>query len=190
MRHIDVDKVPPMRWRNGGGATRELVAVPAGDDWRIRLSVADINHDGPFSAFPGVNRWFAVIDGPGVVLDLPGGARTLTPSDAPIRFDGADAPPCRLLGGPVRALNLMLRGVGGTMCRAGSSIDPAFTWPWRAVIELAPAVSAPVDGRPAVTPSLWIDLPGGPLAPGLRGPRCLWVGADDADAGAAERAGT
>ena len=56
----------PQPWRNGGGVTRELLAGRT-EDWSVRLSVADIERDGPFSAFAGVDRWFAVLSGAGVV---------------------------------------------------------------------------------------------------------------------------
>ena len=45
------------RWRNGLGWTREILRLPAqGDDWALRLSVAEIEQDAAFSAFPGVER--------------------------------------------------------------------------------------------------------------------------------------
>ena len=65
---------PPQPWRNGGGVTRELLAWPQAADWRLRVSVADIERDGPFSPFPGVDRWFAVIEGDGVELRCRTGA--------------------------------------------------------------------------------------------------------------------
>ena len=46
-RVIRVDAIQPQRWRNGGGWTRELLAVPDAENWRIRVSVADIESDGP-----------------------------------------------------------------------------------------------------------------------------------------------
>jgi hypothetical protein len=105
---------PAQSWRNGGGVTHELLAAPAGP-WRWRLSVATIAADGPFSAFPGVERWFTVIEGHGVELALGGAPRALRLGDPPLRFDGAAAPGCRLLDGPTRDLNLMLRGVAGRL---------------------------------------------------------------------------
>jgi len=109
-RLVGVDDVIAQPWRNGGGRTRELLAWPSADDWRLRISVADIDADGPFSAFPGVERWFAVIDGAGVVLRFGHGERRVVAGDAPLRFDGAAAPECLLIAGPTRDLNLMLRG--------------------------------------------------------------------------------
>lgn len=111
---IAVDRIAPQRWRNGGGATRELWVWPSeGQAWQCRISVADIDADGPFSSFPGIERWFAVVEGDGVVLALPGERRLLDPSSGPIRFDGADAPGCSLQGGPTRDLNLMVRRDAG-----------------------------------------------------------------------------
>jgi uncharacterized protein len=51
--------VPAQPWRNGGGVTRTLLARPRGDAWQVRVSVADVAVNGPFSRFPGVERWFA-----------------------------------------------------------------------------------------------------------------------------------
>jgi len=115
---IALDTVRPQPWRNGGGVTRELVAWPSRDDWRVRVSVADIDADGPFSVLDGVVRWFAVVEGAGVVLDFGGVEQRLLCTDAPIRFDGGSAPTCRLIEGRTRDLNLMLRGASGAMARA------------------------------------------------------------------------
>jgi environmental stress-induced protein Ves len=104
---------PFVPWRNGCGRTRELLSWPSAADWQVRVSVAEIEADGPFSAFAGIDRCFAVLDGAGVVLALPGGDRRLTPGDGAAAFPGEAAPMCRLLDGPTRDLNLMVRrGVG------------------------------------------------------------------------------
>ena len=117
---INALDIVPQAWRNGGGQTRELwVWPPAGskghDDWRLRISLADITQDGPFSAFEGVARWFTVVSGAGVVLTLPGGPLSLRPGDAPLAFEGAIAPACSLLAGPTQDLNLMTRHGQGFM---------------------------------------------------------------------------
>jgi environmental stress-induced protein Ves len=110
---IRCDQVEPQAWRNGGGHTRELLAWPGREDWRLRISVADIDRDGPFSPYPGIDRWFAVVEGAGVRLQLPGGARSIDTDSAPLHFHGEDAPGCDLLDGPTRDLNLMVqRGQG------------------------------------------------------------------------------
>lgn len=136
---IHSDAVAPQPWRNGGGRTRELLAWPPGVPWRLRVSVADIDADGPFSAFPGVTRWFAVLDGAGVALTLGPAEHRLTPASAPVAFDGAAAPGCRLLDGPTRDLNLMLRGVRGTLQRAAPGVAWAEPWPWRGVFSAGAA---------------------------------------------------
>lgn len=126
---VNADEIAPVPWKNGGGLTRELLRWPPADTgtaahdlqsppWTLRLSLADITRDGPFSPFPGVVRWFCVLEGDGVELALPAGAQQLRPGDAPLRFDGADAPGCRLLGGPTRDLNLMLQGADGALVAA------------------------------------------------------------------------
>ena len=97
-------------WRNGGGVTRELVAWPIGGaDWTWRISVAEVATSGPFSRFEGVQRWFAVLSGNGVSLQLAGTEHRLTAASAPLQFDGGVAVDCRLLDGPTQDLNLMVR---------------------------------------------------------------------------------
>lgn len=124
-----LDDLAPVAWRNGGGRTRELLAWPAAAAWSLRLSVARIERDGPFSAYPGVERWFAVVSGAGVDLHWPGGRlERCRRGDRPLRFDGGEAPEARLAGGPTEDLNLMLgAGSAGWMLRAepGSHAPPA-----------------------------------------------------------------
>jgi environmental stress-induced protein Ves len=112
MRIVELDRVAPLPWRNGRGHTRELHTWPpdAGPDgWRLRISVADIDTDASFSTFPGVERWFAVLEGAGVALDIDGTTKQLGADDAPLRFAGEAAVQARLVAGPTRDLNLMLR---------------------------------------------------------------------------------
>ncbi len=107
MHTVAAPDVAPQRWKNGGGLTRELLAWPSPADWQLRISVADIEADGPFSAFPGIVRHFAVLEGDGVELRFAGRICRVAPDDGMLRFDGAEAPDCRLLGGPTRDLNVM-----------------------------------------------------------------------------------
>jgi environmental stress-induced protein Ves len=48
-----------------------------------------------------------------MVLQLPGGEETVARDGAPLTFDGALAPMCRLLDGATRDLNLMSRRAFG-----------------------------------------------------------------------------
>ena len=114
---IEAGQVPAQPWRNGGGQTRELLTRPAGDAWQIRVSRADIDQDGPFSAYPQVDRWFAVLQGRGVELQFAQHTCTLGMDDEALQFDGALAPGCRLVAGPTQDLNLMLRGATGLLQR-------------------------------------------------------------------------
>ncbi|MCE2667350.1 MAG: HutD family protein [Limnohabitans sp.] len=68
---IRLQDTPVSPWKNGGGTTQSLVCWPSPSDWVFRMSVARIDSDGPFSEFKGVDRWFAVLSGEGVVLQFP-----------------------------------------------------------------------------------------------------------------------
>lgn len=132
---VTVDSAPAQRWRNGGGNTRELLAWPAADGWLVRVSVADIAADGPFSPFAGVDRRFAVIEGGGVSLRFGDRCETLALGGPPLAFDGAQAPDCTLLDGATRDLNLMTRrdaGQGG-MLRAEAGAEWHSAAGWRAL---------------------------------------------------------
>ena len=111
---VQAHSVIPQPWRNGGGSTRELLTRPAGArSWGLRISVADVEQEGPFSSFPGVQRWFAVLSGAGVHLRIGASEHLLDSSHDPLHFAG-DAPAhCRLVDGATRDLNLMhARGTG------------------------------------------------------------------------------
>ena len=103
--------VAPQPWKNGGGVTRELLALPAGRDWRVRdwrvrVSVADVASDGDFSSFAGV------------VLTVDGREHRCTrDDDEALAFAGDARTSCRLIDGATRDLNLMLRGVRGALAR-------------------------------------------------------------------------
>jgi hypothetical protein len=122
MTLVRLDEVPAQPWRNGGGSTRELLAWPDASRWKARISVAEVAADGPFSVFPGVQRWFAVLEGRGVELAIDGRRARVTRGAAPIGFSGGAATVCRLLGGPTRDLNLMLRDLAGGMEPAGDGV--------------------------------------------------------------------
>jgi environmental stress-induced protein Ves len=118
---IHLDDVQAAPWRNGGGMTRELAAWPAQGEWQWRMSVAEVWANGPFSCFDGVTRWFAVLQGAGVVLnvrtpsdsgEVGASEHHLTVQEPPLCFDGAAATDCQLISGPTRDFNLMVRNSG------------------------------------------------------------------------------
>lgn len=155
---VEADALAPQPWKNGGGRTRELLREPAAGDWRLRLSLADIDADGPFSAFPGVERWFVVLEGEGVALQFGDRLQVLRPGDAPLRFDGGEAPHCRLLGGPTRDLNLMLQGLAGEL-RPAAPGDPAPAWPRRGFFAAATrTLHWPFAGAAAPASGWWVGV--------------------------------
>lgn len=113
MHKISLTAAPRMPWKNGGGETIELAVAPPGaglDDFDWRISCARVAAGGPFSAFPGVDRSLAVLDGAGLRLACGDGAtHSLTVDSAPLAFAGELAVEATLLGGPVGDFNLMTR---------------------------------------------------------------------------------
>lgn len=106
LRSVDHRK---MRWLNGGGWTREIVAWPSRDDWKWRVSVADIESDGPFSALPGVDRSIAMLSGNGFALTTSLGTVAILRQCELFEFSGDESTMCTLVDGAVQDLNLMVR---------------------------------------------------------------------------------
>ncbi|MFI6983757.1 HutD family protein [Embleya sp. NPDC050154] len=109
---FDVESLPVGRWRNGGGDTREIAtqaaADPADFDWRA--SIATISADGPFSAFPGVDRTITLLAGGGVRLVGDDGLdHRLDRTGEPFAFSGESAVRATVLGAGTRVLNIMTR---------------------------------------------------------------------------------
>ncbi|PLQ01452.1 HutD/Ves family protein [Cupriavidus pauculus] len=109
-----LDAIAPTPWKNGGGTTREIAVWPPGAgmdtfDWRI--SVADIATDGPFSAFPGIDRQIVLIDGAGVHLQAHDDSfcHKLVRVGEPFAFSGDTAIHAALVDGPTRDFNVMTR---------------------------------------------------------------------------------
>jgi environmental stress-induced protein Ves len=176
---IQLANCAPQPWSNGGGQTRELITWPRAQGWTVRVSIAAIERAGPFSAYPGVERWLAVIEGDGVALALPRGEVTLTASDSPVHFSGAAAPGCRLVNGASQDLNLMVRQAGaragmrragvGTVCDGGAA--------WRALYVADSAVLDIEGATEAVAAGtlLWSDSRDGAPWQLRQGGRAWWM---------------
>ena len=99
----------PMPWANGGGTTWEVARDPADPtaEFIWRISVAEIDGDGPFSNLPDIDRVFTLASSAPIELQVNGAvqrARFATP----IRFCGEDAVSCTTAGAAT-ALNVMTR---------------------------------------------------------------------------------
>lgn len=116
---FSLDRLAAQPWRNGRGATREIVCWPegSGDAFDWRLSLATLEGDAPFSSFVGVERWFAIVSGGPVELRMSSSAHGPQPprclrlgtADPACRFDGASAVQALVPPSGAQALNLMLR---------------------------------------------------------------------------------
>ncbi|MBA0388236.1 HutD family protein [Stenotrophomonas maltophilia] len=97
------------RWRNGLGWTREILRLPAqGNDWALRLSVAEIELDAAFSAFPGVERELVLLQGNGVRLRFEDGrVAEVLPPHGRVRFAGEETLHGELVDGTTHDFNLM-----------------------------------------------------------------------------------
>jgi environmental stress-induced protein Ves len=98
-------------WKNGLGSTLEVAtdAAAPGGEWTWRLSIADVPARAPFSAFPGIDRFIACLEGPGLDLERPAGVQRAPSAGEALAFPGEEAVTGVPLGPGVRDVNLMLR---------------------------------------------------------------------------------
>lgn len=113
LRHLPAVSHQRTHWKNGGGWTTELAIEPVtadlNDDFDWRVSIADIEQDGPFSLFPGVERDLFLLEGKGMILDIDGVEQCLDQPLQRVHFSGDARVDCRLLDGPTRDFNVMVR---------------------------------------------------------------------------------
>lgn len=145
-------QLPATPWKNGGGTTQEVVCHPAGADlssfaWRV--SIAQITSNGPFSAFPGIDRVITLLHGDGVQLLAQDGSvnHRLDQSLAPFAFSGDVALDCTLLGGPSHDFNVMTRR-GAVQARVHIANAQAVQVPSISGVLLARAGSWQITGLP------------------------------------------
>lgn len=119
LRAIPANEYRRVRWRNGQGWTREIATgvmpearrdAALADDWDWRLSIAEIEQDGPFSAFAGCDRVLVLLTGHGMRLAFADAAAVeLLPPHGRLAFAGEQAVQCALLDGPTTDFNAIVR---------------------------------------------------------------------------------
>lgn len=111
---FDLRRIEPQPWKNGAGVTREIAVGPRGAgaaDFDWRFSLAEVECDAPFSAFPGIDRCIALLRGAGMRLRSERGEldHRLDQPLVPFHFSG-DAPlSATLFDGASSDFNVMTR---------------------------------------------------------------------------------
>ena len=100
-----------MPWRNGRGFTLEIAREPSrGEDFAWRLSLADIERDGEFSAYPGYRRALVLVAGSSLHLIFRGhGNCFLNPTRRGARFEGEWKTRCAVPEGRCTDVSLIVR---------------------------------------------------------------------------------
>jgi len=109
---FDLRTITPQPWKNGAGLTREIAfGGPSAAEFDWRISVAEVTHDAPFSAFPGIDRCITLLQGAGMRLRAADGRvdHALIEPLTPFRFSGDVALTATLLGGACNDFNVMTR---------------------------------------------------------------------------------
>jgi uncharacterized protein len=97
-------------WKNGGGVTRDIMVSPPGaslDTFDWRLSLAQVDRDGPFSRFDNVDRTLVLLSG---AMTLHEGDRRIDLArNEPFAFEGERAIEATVGGGSTLDFNVMTR---------------------------------------------------------------------------------
>ena len=112
MRVVRDAETTRTRWANDGGWTREIAREPAdGAPFEWRVSVADVESDGPFSVFDGYDRALVLLSGAGMDLHFAdtGAITALRPEDPRARFAGDTPVAAALVDGPTTDFYLIWR---------------------------------------------------------------------------------
>lgn len=105
---IPPEQQPMVRWRNGGGSTREIVRIGPESGYAWRASLARVDASGPFSAFPGYRRFSCLVDGGPLSLHWEDGRHLdLAPRLRAHAYAGAPAPVGRLESEAAWVFNLI-----------------------------------------------------------------------------------
>lgn len=135
MKLITKEQFKVMLWKNGAGTTTELYRVPHDNDFFIRISIANVESDGPFSIFSGVQRHLMILSGNGIDLKFKDSSVSLT-TDSPVySFSGEENIYCTLKNGKVTDFNVMINASFGTAVvnknSYGESFDELFIYDLR-----------------------------------------------------------
>lgn len=108
IRPADYRRVP---WKNGGGITQDVLLLPddaSHDDFDVRISLAPIVEEGPFSSFPGIDRHITRLSRAPLSLAFAQETRELKRLE-PLYFDSVQQPRSVLPDGPAQVINVMTR---------------------------------------------------------------------------------
>ncbi len=115
-------------WANGAGTTTVILREPDDTRWVVRVSVAMVEHDGPFSELAGTRRTLVPLDAP-MTLRLADGRELHAPRFGTLHFEGSPAPTGILPEGATRDFNLMLRAGARGEALARTLADAMFLAP-------------------------------------------------------------
>ncbi|MEO7067629.1 MAG: HutD family protein [Rhodanobacter sp.] len=110
---IHLQDCPEQPWKNGLGSTREIAVQPSDTNseaflWRV--SIAAVDTAAPFSQFQGIDRHIALLSGNGFSMKLDDSqTHELVKPFEPFAFAGEAIVAVKLVDGPTRDFNLMVR---------------------------------------------------------------------------------
>ena len=108
--HLTLIDYRTMPWANGLGKTVELINRVDDGNLLWRLSMATITEDGPFSAFPGIERNLTIFSGEGFdLVEDDSGFQYSASLLTPVTFSGDTPVTAKNVVAPCEGFNVMTR---------------------------------------------------------------------------------
>jgi hypothetical protein len=109
LNFVQLTDCPFIAWKNNGGVTQELYKTGE-DPFHVRISVAKVTSDGPFSIFPDHDRVLILLKG-NLRLNISGVESELNPYE-PLFFSGTEIISSKLVNEVVSDFNVItLKGL-------------------------------------------------------------------------------
>jgi environmental stress-induced protein Ves len=111
IQRFDLNEIAAQPWKNGAGTTREIARDGPPETFNWRLSLAQVEHDAPFSAYRGIDRCIVLMSGAGMQLRADDGGidHRLDAPLVPFHFSGDAALTATLIDGASSDFNVMTR---------------------------------------------------------------------------------
>ncbi|HEX5489284.1 MAG TPA: HutD family protein [Rhodanobacteraceae bacterium] len=154
-------------WANGTGHTTVVLREPDSADWTVRISVANVERDGPFSELPDTRRALVPLDAT-MTLRFPDGSERRAARLGVLHFEGSPAPFGVLSEGPTRDFNLMLRGTSLGEVFARTLVDSMLLSTGPDIRWLVYVVAGRATLRAGTAPGLTLDPRDAVLVPADR----------------------
>lgn len=114
LHFLPADQRKALPWKNGKGQAHEVAISPPGSDFSSlkfswRLSIATVAEAGPFSNFPGYDRWITPLEEKSLLLRIGKQEERIIRRGQALHFSGDEKTEAEIPNGPLLDLSFIYR---------------------------------------------------------------------------------